>query len=145
MFDEATVVVATREEEVEEAERETGADGASVEGRGEVVERMVGREDVMVVVTMEEEVIGVGVGGKVMGVRVVKHEVVEVVEEGGEGCLGSGGGMRVEEESGGVGRVEEVGEEVDMGVGVKMGKEEEGWTWRVWMIWDGRRMRRGFG
>ena len=103
MFDEATVVVATREEEVEEAERETGADGESVEGRGEVVERMVGREDVMVVVTMEEEVRGVGVGGKVMGVRVVKHEVVEVVE-GGEGCLGSGVGMRVEEGSGEGGR-----------------------------------------
>ena len=117
MFDEATVVVATREEEVEEAEREAGADGASVEGRGEVVEEMV-------VVTMEEEVRGVG--GKVMGVRVVKHEVVEAVEEGGEGSLGSGGGMRVEEESGGVGRVEEEREEVDMGVGVKMGKEEEG-------------------
>ena len=60
MFDEATVVVATREEEVEEAEKETGADGESVEGRGEVVERMVGREDVMVVVTMEEEVEGWG-------------------------------------------------------------------------------------
>ena len=60
MFDEATVVVATREEEVEEAERETGADGARVEGIGEVVEKMVGREDVMVVVTTEEEVRGVG-------------------------------------------------------------------------------------
>ena len=59
--------------------------------------RMVGREDVMVVVTMEEEVRGVGVGEKVMGVRVVKQEVVEVVEEGGEGCLGTGGRMRVEE------------------------------------------------
>ena len=54
IFDEATVVVATREEEVEEAERETWADGAGVERRGEVDERMVGREDVMVVVTMEE-------------------------------------------------------------------------------------------
>ena len=105
MFVEATVVVATREEEVEEAEREIGTGGAGVEGRGEVVERMVGREDVMVVVTMEEDVRGVGVGGKVMGVRVVMHEVLEVVEEGGEGCLGSGGGMRVDEESGGIGRV----------------------------------------
>ena len=109
--------MATREEEVEEAEREAGADGAGVEGRGEVGERMVGREDVMVVVTMDEEVRGLGVGGKVMGVRVVKQEVMEVVEEGGEGCLGTGGGMRVEEESGGVGRVEEVGEEVDVGGG----------------------------
>ena len=67
-----------------------------------------------------------GVGGKVMGVRVVKHEVVGGVEEGGEGCLEPGGGMRVEQESGGVGRVEEVGEQVDMGMGVKMEKEEEG-------------------
>ena len=49
--------------------------------------------------------------------RVVKQEVVEVVEEGGEGCLGTGGGMRVEEENGGVGMVEEVGEEVDVGGG----------------------------
>ena len=49
--------------------------------------------------------------------RVVKQEVVEVVEEGGEGCLGTGGGMRVEEESGGEGRVEEVGDEVDVGGG----------------------------
>ena len=57
-----------------------------------------------------------------MGVRVVKQEVVEVVEEGEEGCLGTGRGMRVEEESGGVGRVEEV----DVGGGLKMGKEEEG-------------------
>ena len=87
----------------------------------------------MVVVTMEEEVRGVGVGGKVMGVRVVKQEVVEVVEEGGEGCLGTGGGMRVEEESAEEGRVEEVGEEVkgvDVG-GVKMGNEEEGVDWDV--------------
>ena len=52
---------------------------------------MVGREDVMVVVTMEEEVRGVVVGGKVMGMRVVKQEVVEVVEEGGEGFWGTGG------------------------------------------------------
>ena len=66
--------MANREEEVEEAERKTGADGTGVEGRGEVGERMEGREDVMVVVTMEEEVRGVGVGGKVMGVRVVKQE-----------------------------------------------------------------------
>ena len=58
--------MATREEEVEEAERETGANGAGVEGRGEVGERMVGREDVMVVMTMEEEVRGVVVRGKVM-------------------------------------------------------------------------------
>ena len=36
-----------------------------------------------------------------MGVRVVKEEVVEVVEEGGKGCSGRGGGMGVEEESGG--------------------------------------------
>ena len=71
-----------------------------MEGRGKVGGRMVGREDVMVVVTIEEEVRGLGVGGKVMGVRVVKQEVVEVVEEDGEGCLGRGGGMRVEEESG---------------------------------------------
>ena len=67
---------------------ETGADGAGVEGRAEVGERMVGREDVMVVVTMEEEVRGVGVGGKVMGVRVVEQKVVEVVEEGGGGLFG---------------------------------------------------------
>ena len=80
--------MATREEGVEEAERETEADGADV-GKGEVRwgNRMVGREDVMVLVTMEEEVRGVGVGEKVMGVRVVKQEVVEVVEEGGEGCF----------------------------------------------------------
>ena len=129
-----------------------------MEGRGEVGERMVGREDVMVVVTMEEEVRGLGFGGKVMGVRVVKQEVVEVVEEGGEGCLGRGGGMRVEEESGREERVEEVGKEVEgVDVGrVKMGNEEEkgvdlevledlGWEEDadgVLMIWRRRRRRR---
>ena len=56
--------MATREEEVEEAEKETGADGAGVERRGEVGERMVGREDVIVVVTMEEKVRGWGLEGR---------------------------------------------------------------------------------
>ena len=110
--------MATREEEVEEAERETGADGAGVEGRGEVGERMVGREDVMVVVTMEEEVRGVGVGGKVMRVRVVKQQVVEVVEEGGEGGGGEWG-----RGEGGRGRG---GGGCRRGGCVKTGKEEEG-------------------
>ena len=56
--------MATREEEVEETERGTGVDGAGVEGRCEVGKRMVGREDVMVVVTMEEEMRGVGLEGR---------------------------------------------------------------------------------
>ena len=35
-----------------------------MEGRGEVGERMVGRKDVMVMVTMEEEVRGLGWEGR---------------------------------------------------------------------------------